>query len=234
MIREVVLTGDGSSTIHLPEWDEQYHSKHGAIVEAYHVFIKTGLDYFCQKTNNTKLTNSLSEVSILEIGFGTGLNAFITLLEAQKLNINVDYVGVEGYPVSMTEIKQLNYTTELKVENNSAFFNALHEVTWEKNHEITNYFSLTKKNLFFNEIKDQSKYNLIYFDAFGARVQPELWTEAIFKIMHDALKLNGVLVTYAAKGSVRRAMQAVGFVVERLPGPPGKREMLRATKTQVV
>lgn len=230
MIREVVITADGSSTIHLPEWDEQYHSKHGAIQEAYHVFIKTGLHHLCQIEDDAQSKNSLNKASILEIGFGTGLNAFITLLEAEKLNLNIDYVGIEGYPVNSNEIKQLNYTSALKAESKSALFNALHDVSWEEKHTVTNYFSLTKKNLFFNEIKDENKFNLIYFDAFGARVQPELWTESIFKIMYSALQTRGVLVTYAAKGSVRRAMQTVGFIVERLPGPPGKREMLRATK----
>lgn len=242
MIREVVITGDGSSTIHLPEWDEQYHSKHGAIQEAYHVFIKSGLHHICHPNCHSERSEEshqeeskvlLSKVSILEIGFGTGLNTFITLLEAEKLNIKINYVGVEGYPVSTEEISQLNYTSELKAENKTSIFSSLHDVSWEENHNITNHFSLAKNNMFFAEIKDVNKYNLIYFDAFGARVQSELWTESIFQKMYDALQTNGVLVTYSAKGSVRRAMQAVGFAVERLPGPPGKREMLRATKTTV-
>ncbi len=225
MIREVVITADGSSTIHLPEWDEQYHSKHGAIQEAYHVFIKTGLHHLCFSKEN-----QMKSLSILEIGFGTGLNAFITLLEAEKLNLKVDYSGVEGYPVSSEEIAQLNYPLELKVEDKISVFNELHDLPWEDKNIISEHFSLTKKQLFFSEIKDENTFNLIYFDAFGARVQPELWTESIFKKMYDALQSNGVLVTYSAKGSVRRAMQSVGFLVERLPGPPGKREMLRAIK----
>lgn len=106
----------------------------------------------------------------------------------------------------------------------------MHRVPWEEKHQISSSFSLTKRQQFFAEITDENSFDLIYFDAFGARVQPDLWTEEIFKIMHKALKINGVLVTYSAKGSVRRAMQSVGFDVERLPGPPGKREMLRATK----
>ncbi len=223
MEREIVITADGSSTIHLPEWDEQYHSKHGAIQEAYHVFIKHGLQYFYDLGNR-------NQISILEIGFGTGLNAFITLIEAEKLNIKIDYFGVEGYPVAMDEITQLNYPTQLKSKSNESFFKTMHEVSWEEKHGISNNFSLTKQNRFFSKIKEKDTYNLIYFDAFGARVQPELWTEAIFQSMYDALKEKGVLVTYAAKGSVRRAMQTVGFKVEKLPGPPGKREMLRATK----
>ena len=223
MKREVVITGDGSSTIHLPEWDEQYHSKHGAIQEAYHVFIKHGL----QHVYNFGETNNLA---ILEIGFGTGLNAFITLLEADKLKLLIDYFGVEAYPVAMDEIKQLNYPKQLQASKNEELFKKLHVVGWNESNEISKNFSLTKQNRFFSEINEKTMYNLIYFDAFGARVQPELWTEKIFQKMFDALIDGGVLVTYAAKGSVRRAMQAVGFKVEKLPGPPGKREMLRATK----
>ncbi|GGK17647.1 hypothetical protein GCM10007962_09840 [Yeosuana aromativorans] len=225
MERKIVITGDGSSTIHIPEWDEQYHSKHGAIQEAYHVFITHGLHHFLDSNVDNE-----QPMSILEIGFGTGLNAFITLLESEKKEIPIRYTGVEAYPVSMDEINQLNYSSVLKVEDQSNLFNDLHKSTWESVQRISTYFSLEKQKKFFYDINDDSKYNLIYFDAFGARVQPELWTEAIFQKMYDALKPNGVLVTYSAKGSVRRAMQAVGFVVEKLPGPPGKREMLRAFK----
>ena len=224
MERKIITTGDGSKTIQLTEWDEQYHSKHGAIQEAYHVFIKHGLHYY--NANHKKLET----ISILEIGFGTGLNAFITLLEAEKLNMAINYVGVEAYPVSLNEVQELNYPMQLLVEARSKTFNKIHEVSWEDKHTITTNFSLTKQQKLFKDISEINVFDLIYFDAFGARVQPELWTESIFNIMFNALKLYGVLVTYSAKGSVRRAMQAVGFNVERLPGPPGKREMLRATK----
>jgi tRNA U34 5-methylaminomethyl-2-thiouridine-forming methyltransferase MnmC len=222
--RKIITTGDGSKTIQLTEWDEQYHSKHGAIQEAYHVFIKHGLHYY--SANHKKLET----ISILEIGFGTGLNAFITLLEAEKLNTSINYVGVEAYPVGLNEVQELNYPMQLLVEARSKTFNKIHEVSWEDKHTITTNFSLTKQQKLFKDISEINVFDLIYFDAFGARVQPELWTESIFNIMFNALKLHGVLVTYSAKGSVRRAMQAVGFNVERLPGPPGKREMLRATK----
>jgi len=231
--REVVITADGSSTIHLPDWDEQYHSKHGAIQEAYHVFIKHGLRYFCAE-NLDKEENEASvinkEVAILEIGFGTGLNAFITFLEVEKLKIKTNYVGVEAYPVSAEEIQLLNYTKELEAEDREAVFKQMHEVSWNEGHDISSLFLLEKQKKFFSEINEKDVYNIIYFDAFGARVQPELWTEPIFESMYKSLKTGGVLVTYAAKGSVRRAMQAVGFTVERLEGPPGKREMLRGIK----
>ena len=218
MKREIIITSDGSTTIHLPDWNEQYHSKHGAIQEAYHVFIKMGLDLFND------------ELAILEIGFGTGLNAMITLLEQQKRSLSVDYVGVEGYPVANEEVQKLNYVKELKAEQYQEDFEKLHSVSWGTAHKIKPGFVLTKRNQFFKEITDQDRFNLIYFDAFGARVQPDLWTVEIFKRMYNALKKGGVLVTYSAKGSVRRAMEEVGFEVSRLPGPPGKREMLRAVK----
>ncbi|WP_396600419.1 tRNA (5-methylaminomethyl-2-thiouridine)(34)-methyltransferase MnmD [Algibacter sp. R77976] len=227
MKREIIITGDGSTTIQIPEWNEQYHSKHGAIQEAYHVFIKHGLQHFCQSEQSEE---SQTPISILEIGFGTGLNTFITLIEAQKLKLNINYNGVEAYPISKDELKALNYTETLKAENSESSFQKLHDTPWEEKHQISVGFTLVKQQQLFSEIKDIEAHNIIYFDAFGARVQPELWTEAIFEIMYKALKPQGVLVTYSAKGSVRRAMQAVGFIVERLPGPPGKREMLRGTK----
>ena len=219
MKREIITTADGSTTIHLPDWNEQYHSKHGAIQEAYHVFIKHGLNLFENQ-----------EISILEIGFGTGLNALITFLETDKSALNVQYVGVEAYPVESDEVSKLNYVEALKTKEHATVFKQLHAQSWNKLHAISPFFSLEKRQQFFDQITDTNAFDLIYFDAFGARVQPELWTEAIFTKMYQALRLNGVLVTYSAKGSVRRAMQSVGFSVERLPGPPGKREMLRAVK----
>ncbi|WP_372745269.1 tRNA (5-methylaminomethyl-2-thiouridine)(34)-methyltransferase MnmD [Lutibacter sp.] len=219
MERKVIVTADGSSTIHISEWDENYHSKHGAIQEAKHVFIKSGLSLF-----------SNADISILEIGFGTGLNSFITFLEAERFKLTINYVGVEAYPVSFEEVNCLNYVTQLEATEFEAVFNKMHQQKWEIKADITPNFSLTKRQQFFNDIDDVNAFNLIYFDAFGARVQPELWTEEIFQKMYTALKTNGVLVTYSAKGSVRRALQTVGFLVEKLPGPPGKREMLRATK----
>lgn len=215
-----MITSDGSTTIHLPDWNEQYHSKHGAIQEAYHVFIDKGLNHF----------KSIGNLSILEIGFGTGLNAFITYLETKKWDIDINYVGIEAYPVENSEIKKLNYVSKLKAEIESSIFNEIHESSWEEEQQISNKFRLTKRQQFFDCIGDINQFNLIFFDAFGPRVQPELWTSKMFKKMYNALLQNGILVTYSAKGSVRRAMQEVGFTVERLPGPPGKREMLRATK----
>jgi tRNA U34 5-methylaminomethyl-2-thiouridine-forming methyltransferase MnmC len=220
--REIQITADGSSTIHLPDWNENYHSTHGAIQESKHVFLKQGFEGV-----------SVSEIAILEIGFGTGLNCFLTFLEAEKKNISINYVGVEAYPVIEEEYSKLNYVTELNAAEKQNAFNEMHMCSWEEKHEISSSFSLIKREQFFKNIEDVNCFDLIYFDAFGAEHQPELWTVVIFKKMYNALKLNGILVTYSAKGSVRRAMQEVGFTVERLEGPPGKREMLRATKHSV-
>lgn len=223
MKREIIATADGSSTIYLPELNEHYHSKHGAIQEAQHVFIKMGLlEVISQR--------DLPVISILEIGFGTGLNALVTWRQVLKENIAINYTGVEAYPVVAEEVAGLNFPEELHEVNGSQFFQALHAVSWEESHTLSENFTLTKQKKFFHQIEDISQYDLIYFDAFGARVQPDLWTVDIFRKMFESLKPGGILVTYAAKGSVRRAMLEVGFGVERLPGPPGKREMLRASK----
>jgi len=221
--REIITTADGSTTIHLPDLNEQYHSKHGAINEAKHVFIKSGFSHILE-------LESQEQLQILEIGYGTGLNAYITFLTAEERSQKVNYVGVEAYPVGIKEIKLMNYPKKLDAVSKESVFYTMHQSKWGVPTEISSSFLLTKRQQFFSEIEDEESFHLIYFDAFGARVQPELWTTEIFAKMYNALKQNGILVTYAAKGSVRRAMQEVGFAVERLPGPPGKREMLRATK----
>jgi tRNA U34 5-methylaminomethyl-2-thiouridine-forming methyltransferase MnmC len=217
--REIITTNDGSTTIHLPELNESYHSKHGAIQEAYHVFIKNGLSLFEGKS-----------VSILEIGFGTGLNSFITYLEAKKSNQTIDYVGVEAYPVAIEEALQMNYVKELNANEEVAIFKNMHESIWEEKNAISDDFTLTKRQQLFQDIDDEDAFNLIYFDAFGFRVQPELWSLEIFQKMYNALKINGVIVTYACRSSIKNAMVECGFKVEKLPGAPGKREMLRAKK----
>lgn len=223
MKREIIKTADGSATIYLPDWNEHYHSKHGAVQEALHVFIKTGLHHYLEK-------HAPTEISLLEIGFGTGLNALLSFFEAEKNAVKINYTGVEAYPVSTTELELLDYAKLMVQENASANFQKLHETPWEERAEISVFFSLQKEKKFFREISAEKEFDLIYFDAFGPRVQPDLWSEEVFANMHRALRTNGILVTYSAKGSVRRAMQAAGFAVERLPGPPGKREMLRATR----
>lgn len=219
MKREIIQTLDGSTTIQITDWDECYHSRFGAVQEAKHVFIKNGLSLFENK-----------EISILEIGFGTGLNAFVTYLESQKWKLAINYVGVEGYPVSSEEVVSMNYVSELNAESERKIFEKMHNCNWEEKIVLRDDFVLTKRNQFFADIEDIEIFDLIYFDAFGYNVQPELWSTAIFKKMYNSLKTNGVLVTYAARGVVKRSMIEVGFKVEKLAGPPGKREMFRAVK----
>lgn len=218
MKREITITADGSTTIFIPEWNESYHSKHGAIQEAYHVFIKNGFSLFEGKP-----------ISILEIGFGTGLNAFITLVEANKSKTKVNFTGVEAFPVLENEIQHLNYSNKFD-EEFRRYFAQIHKAQWEKEEQLAPYFSLIKKQMFFQDIAFENSFDLIYFDAFGYRVQPELWSVEIFEKMYKALRTDGVLVTYACRTSIKNAMLEVGFEVEKLPGAPGKREMLRATK----
>lgn len=220
MEKKIIKTSDGSSSVYIPEWDENYHSKHGAIQEAYHVFIKSGLDLF----------EDGSKVNILEMGLGTGLNCIISYLEGKKRDLSIDYLGLEGYPLDVKMILELNHLQQLQAENESIVYQKMLNSDWNSKQKIDDDFYLTKERVMFEDFDQRAFADLIYFDAFGARVQPELWTEVIFKKMYEALNENGVIVTYAAKGSVRRAMQAVGLEVERLPGPPGKREMLRGRK----
>ncbi|MFS4416710.1 tRNA (5-methylaminomethyl-2-thiouridine)(34)-methyltransferase MnmD [Maribacter sp. 2307ULW6-5] len=219
MEREVIVTADGSKTIQIKDWNEQYHSKHGAFQEAYHVFIAHGLRRFKARS-----------INIMEVGFGTGLNALITLLEAPRLDLRVTYTGVEAYPVSLQEVSQLNHVERLEAQEWKEAYDLMHQGAWQVPLDIAPHFVLEKQQRLFKDIDAVGLFDLIYFDAFGARVQPELWTVPIFQKMAAALIPGGILVTYSAKGSVRRAMEAVGLLVERLPGPPGKREMLRATK----
>lgn len=218
MKREIIQTQDGSTSIFLPEWNESYHSKHGAIQEAYHVFIKSGFSLFKGKP-----------ISVLEIGFGTGLNTFITFLEAKKNNQKVNYTGIEAYPISSEEISAMNFASLIDSEE-AENFNKIHNCKWETKNEISTIFSLTKRKQFFQEIDDFECFDLIYFDAFGFRIQPELWSVEIFTKMYNALKKNGILVTYACRTSIKNAMKEAGFEIEKLPGAPGKREMLRGIK----
>ena len=221
--REIIITQDGSTSIHLPDWNENYHSKHGAIQEAKHVFIKNGLALFPNQN-----------ISILEIGLGTGLNAIITLIESEKLNQNIHYEGVEAYPISASEMASMNYVSELEAIDKAAIFDLMHSCPWNAKIKLDHHFDLIKRQQFFDAIDDVETFDLIYFDAFGYRVQPDLWSTEIFQKMYNALKPKGILVTYAARGVVKRSMIQVGFTVEKLAGPPGKREMFRASKNEIL
>ena len=218
--REFKITGDGSHTLYVEALDETYHSSHGAIQEAIHVFINAGLNHF-----------NKDRINVLEIGFGTGLNAFLTLLEVDKSVIHVKYTGVEAFPLGLDITNQLNYVDELNSTNKeNEQFKQLHEVEWEGFQKITKNFNLRKTKVKLDIFEATEQFDVIYFDAFGPRVQPEMWTEPVFEKMYNCLANDGVLVTYCAKGSVKRCLKTVGFKVESLPGPPGKREMTRAIK----
>ncbi|MGI9545880.1 MAG: tRNA (5-methylaminomethyl-2-thiouridine)(34)-methyltransferase MnmD [Flavobacteriaceae bacterium] len=219
MKRRIITTADGSQSIRIEEWDEQYHSKHGAVSESYHVFINNGLHHL--KRN---------PLAILEMGFGTGLNALISLIEGKKADLNIHYTAVEAFPLKVNEWKNLNYAEALQADSFKKDFQLMHSGSWEEPVRITDSFLLTKLKTDMATFCASAAFDLVYFDAFGFRVQPELWTPAVFSNMFQSLNQGGILVTYAAKGSVRRALQEVGFTVERLEGPPGKREMLRAVK----
>jgi tRNA U34 5-methylaminomethyl-2-thiouridine-forming methyltransferase MnmC len=219
---KIKITADGSHTLYVPNLDETYHSVHGAIQEAIHVYINAGFNYFSTK----------KELNILEVGFGTGLNTLLTNREALKDNKLVNYTSIEAYPLAMDSIKALNYLEELNAtEVEEKFFLDMHKVEWGIPVKINELFCLEKLNLFLENFSVKNKYDVVYFDAFGPRVQPELWEVKILRKMYEALVDGGVLATYCAKGTVKRALKEVGFTIQSIPGPPGKREMTRAIKS---
>ncbi len=223
MKTEIIKTADGSHSIYVKELDEHYHSIHGAIQESKHVFIEMGLKY-------TAATIPNSEMTILEIGLGTGLNAFLTFIESKKTDSLINYTSIEAYPISAEIAHQLNYLDLLNEQKNESIFNEIHTCEWNKKNWISNQFTFRKIQNTLQQIVFDDTYNLIYFDAFGPRVQPEMWTEEVFAKLYAATLPNGCLVTYCAKGEVKRTLKKVGFIVETLQGPPGKREMVRAIK----
>ncbi|NVK64939.1 MAG: tRNA (5-methylaminomethyl-2-thiouridine)(34)-methyltransferase MnmD [Flavobacteriales bacterium] len=221
MKREIIQTSDGSTTIYLPDMDENYHSTHGAIQEAEHVFIEYGLRSMEAKNVDT--------ISIFEMGFGTGLNAFLTKVRSKS---NVEYTGIEAFPVNQPEISVLNYV-ELIGEEYAKDFESIHQADWNKMVQIDELFSLKKVEAKIESFAMLSNhFDLIYFDAFGPRAQAEMWHLEILKKMFDGLKVGGALVTYSARGQLKRDLKSLGFIVESLPGPPGKREMTRAWKEE--
>ena len=223
MAPELVKTKDGSASLYSKEFDEQYHSVHGALQESRHVFIHAGLQFKIHR-------DKPSSLSVLEIGFGTGLNTLLTAVEAEKNKVHIKYTAIEKYPVENTIYPQLNYESVLADWDNDLLFKDIYTAEWEADKVITPFFSLRKCNMRIEDVQFFHQFDLIYFDAFAPSAQPELWTKSIFDSMYTALKPAGVLVTYCAKGEVKRIMKSAGFTVERLPGPIGKREMTRAIK----
>jgi tRNA U34 5-methylaminomethyl-2-thiouridine-forming methyltransferase MnmC len=214
----LMLTEDGSHTLFVPEIAECYHSTHGAIQESRHIFIEAGLKQ-CAKP----------EISVLEIGFGTGLNAFLTILEAGRSGKKIKYTSLEKYPVEVGKAVQLNYPEELAPDKRP-LFEQMHASDWNQETELTSYFTLKKIVADFTKYVFEDQYDVVYFDAFSPEKQPEMWSNELFSTIYTHCNQGAVLTTYCAKGIVRRAMQEAGFTVERLQGPPGKREILRSSK----
>lgn len=216
---QIEQTADGSQTLFVPKLNEHYHSVKGALTESEHIFIQMGLKH-----------SSVEAPHVLEIGFGTGLNAFLTLLTADTDQRNIHYTTLERYPVTPALIEQLTYP-ELICPERKDDFQALHQAAWNTDVQLTPYFTLHKVETDFTSYTFPATYDVIYFDAFAPEKQPEMWTQSLFDTLCQQLNPQGILTTYCAKGAVRRMLQAAGFTVERLPGPPGgKREILRATK----
>jgi tRNA U34 5-methylaminomethyl-2-thiouridine-forming methyltransferase MnmC len=220
--RLIEITADGSHTLFVPELNERYHSTNGAIQESELVFIQNGLYH---------LPQCLKEINLLEIGFGTGLNALLTILESKKQRRKINYVAIEPEPLDQEIILGLNYPNQIGGTEAEGYYKKIHDANWEYPSFLSDYFIISKIHAKIEDLAlSEKQFHLIYFDAFGPEVQPELWTEAIFKKLFDCLKQDGIIVTYSCKGNVKRALKSAGFGLEKLPGPPGKREVLRATK----
>ncbi len=217
MKAEIRTTNDGSPTLFVPELDEHYHSTFGALTESEHVFIEAGLKPALQK---------FDEIHLLEIGFGTGLNALLTLINTKGKTVN--YTAIEAFPLDDKIIEKLNYTDDPSTKK---LFHKMHKCSWNEKHELRPGFFLTKVKSKIEELDlNRQQFNLVYFDAFGPDVQPELWTDEIFQKTSSSMLSGGILTTYSAKGEIRRKLKRAGFEVERIPGPPGKRHMTRARR----
>jgi len=218
---EFIITNDGSHSLLNTELNETYHSVHGALQESIHVFIKMGLEPLMNK-------NPL-DLSILEIGFGTGLNALLTLREATKnKQTAIEYHSLEAFPLTEQVWQQLNYTDTIGHQQE---FHKMHKALWNHSEQILPNFQLFKQHQTLQQaIFKSNSIDLIYYDAFAPSKQPELWTLEILEKVVSTLKLNGVFVTYCAKGQLKRDLKSLGLTVETLPGPPGKKEMVRAVK----
>jgi tRNA U34 5-methylaminomethyl-2-thiouridine-forming methyltransferase MnmC len=220
--RNIVETSDGSKTIELIGMNEHYHSVHGAVQESLHVFIQNGLQF--------QLDRCRDEVRVLEIGFGTGLNFLTTIQFLQGSETKLEYIGVDAFPLPPGILNELSYDNRF-AEELISFCKKVLIIPNEFQVSSTHNAQAKQITSTLNKVKlPKAYFDLLYFDAFGPRVQPEMWTTEVFGNMYDSLSVGGCLVTYCAKGEVKRSLKAVGFMVESLPGPPGKREMTRALK----
>lgn len=220
MQKEFMITEDGSHTIYLPEMKEHYHSVHGAVQESRHIYIEQGL-----------LQLDKNEISILEIGFGTGLNAFLTFGYSKPGKLKISYTSIEKYPLLEKEYSQLNYPGQVFSEY-AFVFRELHSAEWNVWKELDSDFRIRKlhSDLLTIQLNPEEKYDLIYYDAFAPDKQPEMWSNFVLNKVVSMLKRNGLLLTYCAKGAVRRSLAEAGLIMERIPGPKGKKEILRGKK----
>lgn len=217
---QLIQTGDGSHSLLNVALNETYHSRHGAMQESLYVFIKQGLEFYCDAYKP-------EHIDIFEVGFGTGLNAWLTLQFAARHEILINYTSLETYPLPDVMWKQLAYAAEA----DRKYFDALHKTEWNKEVKLDAFFTLNKREESLQHYRSHTKqYNLVFFDAFAPNKQPELWELAILQNVVGMLAPGGVFVTYCAKGQLKRDLKSLGLEVESLPGPPGKREMLRAIK----
>ena len=217
---KLVVTQDGSHSVSVDGSLLTYHSTFGAITESRHVFIHAGLD---------EVLKNKKQISIFEMGFGTGLSALLTLITAGETGAGISYETTETDPLDDDILQRLNYSSVLNKTEYQPILIAMHHCAWDTEVYITPEFRLYKRKTDIREIEFSRKYNLVYYDAFDPVSQPELWTTDIFKKIYHVMYPYGILVTYSSKGAVRRAMQEAGFRIEKLPGPKGKREFTRAT-----
>ena len=221
MKKEIILTSDQSHSIAIPAMNVTYHSTHGAIQESMHVFIEAGLNH---------IAACKDQISIFEMGFGTGLNALLSIAEAEKNQQRICYETIELDPLEANIYTLLNYCEQLNRPDLQPLLELLHRCEWNTTIEITPYFSFKKNLISLSDFFMTGQFDLIYFDAFAPEVQPELWTPAVFKKLYALMKPGAILTTYCSKSIVRKAMAEAGLNVTKIPGPPHKREMVRAIK----
>ncbi len=218
--RQIRITDDGSPTLYSGRFDETYHSHHGAVTESVHVFLRAGLETYARMY-------SVDPVRVGETGFGTGLNAWLAWRWAMENKRKIIYETYEIFPLEADEYMQLEFFDN---EEDKNLFFQLHRATWERETALDGFFTILKRRLPIEKIQERDRWDVLFFDAFSPRKQPELWNFEVLKNMYLAMRKNGIFVTYSAKGEVRRNLIKAGFEVERIPGPPGKRHMLRAWK----
>jgi tRNA U34 5-methylaminomethyl-2-thiouridine-forming methyltransferase MnmC len=223
---KLIITEDGSHSLFNPKLNETYHSFHGALQESRHVFIKEGLEHFSQN-------NNASEINVFEVGLGTGLNALLSIEWALNKKIKVNYHSIEAFPISRQQAATLNYSKLMGMTDSEQYFKQIHELAWDQDFDINEFFAFRKIH---NTLQDydlkENEYDLIFFDAFAPNKQSEMWDLTILSKIASSMKVNGEFVTYCAQGQLKRNLKSLVLIVETIAGPPGKKEMVRAVKTE--